>query len=75
MKAQTTLETARSQQIPPIIPAASNPLAPPGPNRSHGATKAARLDPKAKPDNSAHSAPICSGDPKRPWHSLGVTAD
>jgi len=53
MKAQTTLASVRPQALPP--PVSGKPIPPPPaiPQRPSVATKAARFDPQAKPDDSA----------------------
>jgi hypothetical protein len=53
MKAQTRLETAKPQVTGLMAPITPNPLPPPATGRAPAASKAARLDPRAKPDASA----------------------
>jgi hypothetical protein len=53
MKAQTTLASGRSQAMLAGIPGKPIPPPPTLPQRPSAATKAARFDPKAKPDDSA----------------------
>jgi hypothetical protein len=53
MNTQTALQTVRPQAGAALIPGTPNPRAPAIPERAAAATKAARLDPQAKPDDSA----------------------
>jgi len=53
MKAQTTLQTAKTQAMPAMVPVPPIPRPPAIPERAPAASKAARFDPKAKPADSA----------------------
>jgi hypothetical protein len=53
MKAQTTLASGQPQALAARVPGKPIPPPPTIPQRPPVATKAARLDPQAKPDDSA----------------------
>jgi hypothetical protein len=53
MKSQTTLVTVKTHTPPAMLPVPPMPRPPAALERASAPSKAARLDPKAKPDDSA----------------------